>query len=73
MYVHCGSGAVAGKMLLVTNACWILDYWDVSRSSSTRNILERPTVTLLSILSSDQNELKEIVLIYKVKFAFVNY
>ncbi len=23
-----GSGAVAGKLLLLTNACWILDYWD---------------------------------------------
>ena len=32
-----GSGAVAGKILLVTNACQIFDYWDVSRSSSTRN------------------------------------
>ncbi len=32
-----GSGAVAGKILLVTNACWIFDYLDVSRSSSARN------------------------------------
>ncbi len=31
-----GSGAVSGKMLLVTNPSWI---WDVSRSSSTRNNL----------------------------------
>ena len=32
-----GSGAVAGKILLVTNACWIFDYSYVSRSSNTRN------------------------------------
>ncbi len=29
-----GSGAVAGKILLVTNACWSFDYWDISRSSN---------------------------------------
>ncbi len=28
-----GSGAVAGKILLVTNACWIRDCWDVPGSS----------------------------------------
>ncbi len=27
-----GSGAVAGKILLVTNACWIRDCWDVPGS-----------------------------------------
>jgi len=36
---HCkkkniGSGAVAGKILLVTNACWIRDCWDVPGSSN---------------------------------------
>ena len=29
-----GSGAVAGKKLLVTNACWIRDCWDVPGSSN---------------------------------------
>ncbi len=29
-----GCGAVAGKILLVTNACWIFDYWEVPRSSN---------------------------------------
>ena len=29
-----GSGAVAGKILLVTNACWIRDCWDVPGSSN---------------------------------------
>ena len=32
-----GSGAIGSKMLLVTNASWILDYWNVSSSSSTKN------------------------------------
>ncbi len=29
-----GSGAVAGKILLVTNACWIRDCWDVPGSTN---------------------------------------
>ncbi len=29
-----GSGAVAGKILLVTNACWVRDCWDVPGSSN---------------------------------------
>ncbi len=29
-----GSSAVAGKILLVTNACWTRDCWDVPGSSN---------------------------------------
>ncbi len=58
-----GSGAAAGKMLLVTNACWIFDYWEVSRSSNNvcvvnfkfRDVPGSTHMTIFLVLSLCEN------------------